>query len=291
MVSNFISAVLLAVGLYLFLADRMHFPTLKTSKAIRSMAKQTTTASAIEVWLSGAAEFISKYIRLNEFRKIKLERDLKAANVSLTPERFTANAIVRTVPIILLAVPVYFIMPVFSVLFILLAVAIYIRESTSLQEKIRERREAIEYDLPHFVSTVEKTLKYNRDVLAILETYEENAAPAMRDELRITIADMKTGNYESALTRLESRVNSSMLSDTVRGLISVIRGDDTDFYWAALTVKFADLQRQMLKSKAVKIPGKINKLSMVLLFCFIILYFVVLGLSMVDQMSLMMGAL
>lgn len=291
MISYAISAVLLAVGLYLFLADRMHFPTLKTSKAIRNMAKQTTNASAIEVWMAGAAEYISKYIPVSEFRKIKLERDLKAANVSLTPERFTANAIVKALPILLLAIPAYFIFPVFSVLVILLAVAIFIREMTSLQEKIRIRREEIEYDLPHFVSTVEKTLKYNRDVLAILETYEENAAPAMRDELRITIADMKTGNYESALTRFESRVNSSMLSDTVRGLISVIRGDDTDFYWAALSVKFSDLQRQMLKEKAVKIPGKINKLSMVLLFCFIVLYFVVLGLSMVDEMGLVMGLL
>ncbi len=281
--------VLFALGLYFILADRMQVPTLKTSMALRNMAKQGANASAVDIWLAGLAESLAKVIRINEFRRAKMERDLKAANMALTPERYMANSIVKALPIVLLAIPVYFIAPIFSILMLILAVAMYFKESSSIQERIRVRREEIEYDLPHFVSAIEKTLKYNRDVLAILETYEENASPAMRDELRITIADMKTGNYESALTRLESRVNSSMLSDTVRGLISVIRGDDTDFYWAALAVKFSDIQRQVLKARAVKVPGKINKLSMVLLFCFIALYFVVLGMSMVSEMGLLIN--
>ena len=46
----------------------------------------------------------------------------------------------------------------------------------------------------------------------------------MKRELDITTADMKSGNYETALTRLETRIGSPMLSDVVRGLISVIRG-------------------------------------------------------------------
>lgn len=59
-----------------------------------------------------------------------------------------------------------------------------------------------------------------------------------------------TGDYESALTRLESRVGSEMLSDVVHGLISVLRGDNTTVYWATLSVKFADIQRQHLKQQA-----------------------------------------
>lgn len=47
----------------------------------------------------------------------------------------------------------------------------------------------------------------------------------MKRELDITTADMKSGNYKTALTRLETRIGSPMLSDLVRGLISVIRGE------------------------------------------------------------------
>ena len=285
--TNVMLGGLVGLGVYLILADVFKVSTMKTSKAMRNMAKQSNEASVIEIWMSGAAESISKYIKINEFRRLKLERDLKSASDKRTPERFTADAIVRSVPIFLLAIPMYFIMPLFMILVFILGIAILFRELTSIQEKIKKRREQIEYDLPHFISTIEKTLKYNRDVLSIMENYRDNASDVMREELDITIADMKTGNYESALTRFESRIGSPMVSDTVRGLISVIRGDNTDFYWAALSIKFADIQRQNLKNKAVKIPGKINKLSMVLLFCFILLYFVIFAMTMVGEMGLL----
>lgn len=37
---------------------------------------------------------------------------------------------------------------------------------------------------------------------------------------------MKTGNYENALIHFETRIGSPMLSDVIRGLIGVLRGDD-----------------------------------------------------------------
>lgn len=285
--TNLLLGGLVGIGVYLILADTFGIATMKTSKAMRNMVKQNSESSAIEIWMMGVSDNISKYLKINEFRRLKLERDLKSASDNRTPEKFIADAVVKSVPIFLLSIPALFIMPVFMVLVIILGVAILVKELNSIQEKIKVRREQIEYDLPHFISTIEKTLKYNRDVLSIMENYRENASNIMKEELDITIADMKTGNYESALTRFESRIGSSMVSDTVRGLISVIRGDDTDFYWAALSIKFSDIQRQNLKNKAVKIPGKINKLSMVLLFCFILIYFVVFGSTMVDEMGLL----
>ncbi len=285
--TNVLLGGLIGVGVYLILADVFGIATMKTSKAMRNMVKQSNESSSIEILMMGVSDNLSKYLRVNEFRRMKMERDLKSASDNRTPEKFIADAIVKSVPIFLLAIPALFIMPVFMVLVVVLGIAVLVKELTSIQEKIKERREQIEYDLPHFISTIEKTLKYNRDVLSIMENYRENASDVMKEELDITIADMKTGNYESALTRFESRIGSSMVSDTVRGLISVIRGDDTDFYWAALSVKFSDIQRQNLKNKAVKIPGKINKLSMVLLFCFILIYFVVFGSTMAGEMGLL----
>jgi hypothetical protein len=98
---------------------------------------------------------------------------------------------------------------------------------------------------------------------------------------------MRSGNYEAALTRLEARVGSSMLSDVTRGLIGILRGDDTAVYWSALSVKFADVQRQILKKKAMKAPAKVKRLSMVLLICFMLVYMVVI----VTEILTSMGAL
>jgi hypothetical protein len=75
----------------------------------------------------------------------------------------------------------------------------------------------------------------------------------------------------------------------VRGLLSVLRGDETAVYWASLSVKFADIQRQILKQQAVKIPGKVRRLSMILLFCFILVYMVVFVVQIMTSLGAMFG--
>lgn len=46
------------------------------------------------------------------------------------------------------------------------------------------------------------------------------------------------------------------MSDVCRGLIGILRGDDTEMYWASLSIKFSDIQRQQLRLQAQKIPRK-----------------------------------
>ncbi|HPE96196.1 MAG TPA: secretion protein F, partial [Bacillota bacterium] len=142
---------------------------------------------------------------------------------------------------------------------------------------------------PRLVAHIDKTLKHNRDVLYILDNYKENTGPEMKHELEITVADMRSGNYEAALTRLEARVGSSMLSDVTRGLIGVLRGDETEVYWSSLAVKFADYQRQLLKQQAQKVPSKVKRLSMCLLFCFMLIYIVVIGMEIMNSIGVLFG--
>ena len=110
----------------------------------------------------------------------------------------------------------------------------------------------------------------------MLDSYTQYAGPEMKHELDITVADMKSGHYEDAITRMESRVGSSMMSDVCRGLISIIRGDDNRMYWETLSLKFNDMARQQLRLRAQKVPRKVKRLSMCLLFCFMLIYVVVI---------------
>ena len=126
---------------------------------------------------------------------------------------------------------------------------------------------------------------YSRNVLAILDNYRDKAGEILKEELNITVADMRSGNYELALTRFDARVGSIMLSDVVRGLISVLRGDETAVYWQSLSIRFADIQKQQLKLQAQKVPPKVKRLSMALLFCFISMYAVVIVMQIMDSLG------
>ena len=162
-------------------------------------------------------------------------------------------------------------------------------ESRSVSKRIRAKREKIEYELPRLVSNIEKTLAHNRDVLYMLESYAKNAGPELKHELNITVADMKSGNYEEAIIRLESRVGSSMMSDVCRGLIAIMRGDDNRMFWASLSLKFDDIARQQLRLRAQNVPKKVKRLSMCLLICFMLIYVVVILEQIMGSIGILFG--
>ena len=58
-----------------------------------------------------------------------------------------------------------------------------------------------------------------------------------------------------------------------------------EVYWATTSMKFADYQREQLKSQANAVPRKVRKLSMALLFCFILIYVAVLGQVLLTSMG------
>lgn len=76
-----------------------------------------------------------------------------------------------------------------------------------------------------------------------------------------------------------------MLSDVVRGLISVINGSDTAVYWGTLVLRFSDFQRQTLKAEANKAPKRVRRLSMVLLVCFMLIYVAVIGQVLISSLG------
>ncbi|MDD4414869.1 MAG: hypothetical protein PHR14_10080 [Oscillospiraceae bacterium] len=103
----------------------------------------------------------------------------------------------------------------------------------------------------------------------------------------IVINDYESLPHEAALTRLESRVGSAMMSDVCRGLIGILRGDDTAMYWASLLLKFNDIQRQQLRLCAQKVPRKVKRLSMCLLFCFMLIYVVVIVAQIMSSLGIL----
>lgn len=285
-----IIGALFGVGLFFILADVYAIPYYKTSKAVESLSKlQKEKTSGLDLWLGGIAGWLADRLPMDPFKRSQLEADLRTAQMDVTPEMFRANAIVKAMLIGIMAIPMALIFPLLCPVVLFLAVFLYNMEIKSVSKRIQGKRAKIEYELPRLVFNIEKTLKHNRDVLYMLESYSKTAGPEMKHELDITAADMRSGNYEAAITRMESRVGSSMMSDVCRGLIGVLRGDDTEMYWASLAIKFSDAQRQQLRIQAQQVPRKIKRLSMCLLICFMLIYVVVILAQIVNSLGVLFG--
>lgn len=276
---------LLAAGLFLILADVLKLPTLGAARAMLTAGKRKKTAKTAEAWLMAAAVKWSRYIPMDEYKKSRLTSLLKASGIDTPPEVYTAYALVKAGIILAGAVLTLFLLPLLSPLLLFLALLVYFKESRRADEELREKREQIEQELPRFVATIEQALKSSRDVLALLETYKKNAGEVFARELDILAADMRSSSYEAALTRFEARLNSPMLSDIVRGLIGVLRGDDSVVYFQMLAHDFKALELQRLKAQAQKIPPKIRVFSFVMLMCFLLTYLAIIVFEIISSLG------
>ena len=287
-VSLSVSGVFLAAGLYIILAETLKLPRLAVTKAVLSVSRQDKKQTkTLEVIVFDLSSKLSKHIRLDDYKKRKLISTLKSVGIKLTPETYIARAWVKAGMIATLLIPIMPILPILAPVIILLAIAVLFKELRLADEILRQKRDEIEYELPRFVSTVSQSLKASRDVTAILKSYQKSAGESFKQELEITIADMQSGNEETALTRLESRIGSTMLSDVVRGLISVKRGDNGAMYFEMLNHDFKQIELQKLKLIAMKQPGKVKKYSFLMLGCFLLMYLGVLGYAIMNALGKM----
>lgn len=285
-----IVGILTGVAAYFILADLFKLPYVKTSRAVNNLAKkQQTKTSSLDVWLGNLAAFLAKHLPMNEFKRQELAADLKTAQMDMTPEMYKANAIVKALLIGVFAIPIYFLFPILTPVILFLAFVLYRMNIRSVRVKIGSKREKIEADLPRLVTTIEQKLKYQRGIMDILQDFAKNARPELKHELDITIADIHSGNEESAINRLESRVGSPMMSDVCRGFVTLIHGDVAENYWSTIAMKFADINRQRLKAEAAKVPKKVKRLSMCMLICFMLMYVVVIVAQIMNSVGVMFG--
>lgn len=273
----FLFGMFLALGLFFLMASFLHLPTLNAAKAMLGTVRQERKAAkTVETALMTVAVRLSKYIRMDAYKRGRMANVLKAAGLNLTPEVFQAYALTKAGGIFFGIVPCMFLFPLLSPIIVLLSVLVYFKETQKADEKLKVKREEIEGELPRMVATIEQELKSSRNVIGMLERFKGNAGPALTGELDILLADMRSSNYEAALTRFEARLNSPMLSDVIRGLIGVLRGDDSAVYFQMLAHDFKQIELQRLKAQAQKIPPKIRVFSFAMLMCFLLTYLAII---------------
>lgn len=274
----------LFVALYCIAASLLKTPPWKASLAYKHPVKKKSAGI-----FSGAVKWLARYIPVDSYREAEIQRALSAAGMKETPKEYVAAAVVPSAAALLIAIPAYFINSLLAVIPVAFAVYLYIHKYNSANRQCSSRRTEIEKELPRFVAFMANELKSERNVLELIDTYKANYKSPLTEELSITVSDMRTGNQEQALHNLETRINSTMLSELVRGLQSEIRGNDMTLYFENLGYKMADVWKERLKQQALKKEPKLNMMSLMLFLCSVITVFIVLGFAVYSSASLMGG--
>ena len=285
------SIVFLGIAAYNLSCAFVDIPTGRTSKMMMAARKQQNAKKEklLDVYITKIATLLAPFLRLDRLKRNRLQTALAIAGLELTPEAYTARALVTAAAVGLCAVPMAFLMPLLSPVLMGLAVALWFSTYYAAFDFVRKRRKLIEAEIPRFALAVGQSLENDRDVLKILTSYRRVAGRDFAAELDQTIADMKTGNYENSLLRFETRIGSPMLSDVVRGLIGVLRGDDQRMYFKMICFDMRQIEQNNLKKEAAKRPRKIQRYSMMMLVCIMIIYLVVLCTEVINSLGVFFG--
>ena len=151
----FLFGVTLAAGLFFILLDVLRLPYLSTAKAMLNTTRaEKKTARSLETYLMTWAVKLSKYIRMEEYRRHRLKNVLKASGMNMEPEVYQAYALVKSGVILLLAIPAGFIFPLLVPVVVFLAVMVYFKETKKADERLSAKRASVEKELPRFADSL-----------------------------------------------------------------------------------------------------------------------------------------
>ncbi len=273
---------LLSYGLYQLVCDYISAPSKKARRAVLAMKK--TKVTPVEAITTPIAQFLCRFIRLDNDRKTLLQKKLYSAEIPYTPEYFVATALAEAFFIGAFAIPSFFLFPIVGIVFVVLGISVYFKNMQELDKIIGKKAEVIDGQLVLFSSTIKQQLSTSRDVMKILQSFRKICAPEFTHELDKTVAEMKTGNYETALRNLEQRIPSIGLSEIIRGLLAVMRGDDQRGYFEMLTHDLTVKAKEDLKRAALKRPEKIKPATVSMLCAFILMYMYVVIYMVSEQL-------
>lgn len=271
-------ALLFGYGLFQLAGGIFDVPTHREIKTLMAVGKKKKEkVNFIDAFVFKVSHQCIPYVRINPYKHKKMTNALKSLGSMDTPEMVYARAFVESLIYAGVGLILAFIHPIFACVLVFYAIQRFANQIGKIDQLMRKRRDLIEWELPRFVNTVQQEIKQRQDVLAILVDYRKYSDGELGKELEVTIADMKTSDYENAISRLDARVGSSLLSDVTRGLISVLRGDDSVVYFERLGIQFRSFEKNRLRMEMIKRLEKIKKYPVFLLLTFLLMVVYAIG--------------
>jgi hypothetical protein len=147
---------------------------------------------------------------------------------------------------------------------------------------MKESLKEFESELPRYVAYLKQSFASKTNVISIMEKYTCKNEYFMK-EMTQTLADAKTSNFDSAMARLDQRINSDRLKMVARGLLSAYHGDDVKAYFAMLERDFTAFEINDLKRSVKSIPRKMQTAKILILVSIMITIFFPLGMEIFES--------
>lgn len=203
---------------------------------------------------------VSRLVYLDETAGIKLGHDLEKAGLPITPKVYMARKYLTVLAGIGLTAVCLILRFYFGVFLILLAMVFALmRQRDALNEKIRKKELAISQEMPRFVRTLCRSLQTDRDLVNVIGSYRKVSGPELGGELAILLAEMQSGNVQSALVHFENRIGSPEAFRLCGALRDMSMGIDQTATLSYMADDMARSAKENIKRELSLRPGKMRR--------------------------------
>lgn len=273
-----LSAIFLGYGLYQILYKALRLPD-ETMLKLEKRFKNENKKSFISNIEDKIYYKIIKYIKFDEIKKRKLTKVFLLANIDETPEQYYAEGIASTTTkLIMYLIGLFFAFSLELNIFNYIIIGLFVYEIKKFikhikkpYKEIEKNKIEIEEQMYPLAINIEQELTIDTDVIRILDNFKNRTNGILKKHLEITLSEARVSNIVDALVKMESRINSTMVSDVVRGLIALSRGENNKEYFSMLSSSFKSIYINQKRKEASLLPNKLTKYKAIIMVALIVL--------------------
>jgi hypothetical protein len=281
-----LSGSLLAYGLYVAVHAALGLPSHKAVEAVRNIHGRRELTKRLQNALLSLAKLLSKLFPMSEYKARRMEADFSRLRVKQTPQEFVSTAMARSLLFAILGllfIPLG--IPLLALLTAATALLAYFQSMQTIRKRVEAQNHEIEAELPRLVETLNYTLQDNRDLLEFFEKYRKVAGKALGSELDRLLIEMKTGNQEAAMRRMDARLGLPSFAALCAVLCGVNQGVDQHTSLLVLEQDMRAKERETLRRSMEKRPGRIKAASFILTMLMILMFMVPLVLLIIHNLQ------
>lgn len=274
------------IALGLFRIAQTALPDRKAVEAIHNIHGRRDITERLQDALLPLARLLSRLFPMSEYKERRLKADFSRLGLAQAPQEYAGAAMTKSMLLALvglLFVPLG--VPWLAFLTAIAALLAYFQAMQSVRKRVEALNREIEAELPRLVETLNYSLQDSRDLLTFFEKYRKVSGKALGVELDRLLADMKTGNQEVALRRMDARLGLPSFAALCAVLCGVHQGVDQRLSLMVLEQDMRTKERETLRRVMEKKPGRIKAASFVLTILMILMFMVPLILLIINNLQ------
>lgn len=286
---SYLHSFIITMSIFLILIKLQGFFLFKSRNTILKRYKKSVEyvevnkIPLVEEVFKPIARFVNRRVKISEYHRKKLERDLLRVGDTTTPEQYQAKKIIYPVLMLIIGyISSVFLGFYINAICIMFGVFMYFQPEAELDSKVKQLNANIVKEFPRFA----RTLRYSphKNLIHTIEDYLKVCKGPLYYDLKILHAKLEAGVSEKlSLQELSDTIGITAIQNYLMAVITGIETskESVDTLYALQEEKVRQMNLDNIKEEMMKRPERLERNNAVALYTIFAMNAIAVGLSFI----------